>query len=244
MTSLFRPSFSTQNSRPTTPSSSDIEGHTGTHSSDPTTAAASNLTKSARTATTVPRASPKVPTYEYYGFVLYLVSSLAFLIYLLWSYLPSPFLHQLGIRYYPNRWWSLAIPSFLVMSIVYIYVALASYNTGYLTLEMNSIENLVDEAANIAALDRVGRIRGSMAASYAGNRSEPGMLMMNPSKTSGGGRSHIERKGWREVWSEGTDAVMDVPIGGVCEILYGNGREPDSDDEEETWHDQVVDFKS
>jgi phosphatidylinositol glycan class P protein len=26
----------------------------------------------------VPRASPKVPTYEYYGFVLYLASSLAF----------------------------------------------------------------------------------------------------------------------------------------------------------------------
>jgi len=26
---------------------------------------------------------------------------------------------------------------------------------------------------------------------------------------------------WRRLWSEGTDAVMDVPIGGVCEILYG-----------------------
>jgi phosphatidylinositol glycan class P protein len=29
---------------------------------------------------------------------------------------------------------------------------------------------------------------------------------------------------WRRLWSEGTDAVMDVPIGGVCEILYGAGR--------------------
>jgi hypothetical protein len=27
------------------------------------------------------------------------------------------------------------------------------------------------------------------------------------------------------LWNEGTDAVMDVPIGGVCEILYGAGRE-------------------
>jgi phosphatidylinositol glycan class P protein len=26
---------------------------------------------------------------------------------------------------------------------------------------------------------------------------------------------------WRELWMEGTDAVMDIPIGGVCEILYG-----------------------
>lgn len=26
---------------------------------------------------------------------------------------------------------------------------------------------------------------------------------------------------WRALWNEGTDAVMDIPIGGVCEILYG-----------------------
>lgn len=48
LTSLLRPS------RPTTPDTSDNE-------LEP-----------------VPRASPKVPTYEYYGFVLYLFSSLAF----------------------------------------------------------------------------------------------------------------------------------------------------------------------
>jgi phosphatidylinositol glycan class P protein len=26
---------------------------------------------------------------------------------------------------------------------------------------------------------------------------------------------------WGAFWDVGTDAVMDVPIGGVCEILYG-----------------------
>lgn len=30
---------------------------------------------------------------------------------------------------------------------------------------------------------------------------------------------------WRTLWNEGTDAVMDVPVGGVCEILYGAGRD-------------------
>ena len=61
LTSLLRPSFSTTTSRPTTPDSSenDTEGV---------------VAKSASVATTVPRASPKVPTYEYYGFVLYLLS--------------------------------------------------------------------------------------------------------------------------------------------------------------------------
>lgn len=69
LTSLLRPPFSRPTSRPTTPDTSDNETPNDTEAA---------VAKSARTATTVPRASPKVPTYEYYGFVLYLVSGLAF----------------------------------------------------------------------------------------------------------------------------------------------------------------------
>lgn len=69
LTSLLRPSFSTTTSRPTTPDSSENDTPNDTESA---------VAKSARNATTVPRASPKVPTYEYYGFVLYLGSSTVF----------------------------------------------------------------------------------------------------------------------------------------------------------------------
>ncbi|OAX78686.1 hypothetical protein ACJ72_07004 [Emergomyces africanus] len=201
LTSLLRPSFSTTTSRPTTPDSSDVETPNDT---------AAAVARSARTAITVPRASPKVPTYEYYGFVLYLASSLAFVIYLLWSYLPSPFLHQLGIYYYPNRWWSLAIPSFLVATIIYIYVALSSYNTGYLTLPMSSIENIVDGAANIAVIDSKGRRRPG------------GSEKMNPNAATAQTMGVQKRKlEWKYIWNEGTDGVMDIPVGGVCEVLYG-----------------------
>ena len=117
---------------------------------------------------------------------------------------PSPFLHQLGIYYYPNRWWSLAIPSFLVMTIIYIYVALASYNVGYLTLPMGSIENIVDEAAQIAVVDSKGRIQKN-AAYLRTERDLP----------------DASRTDWKTLWNEGTDAVMDIPVGGVCEVLYG-----------------------
>ncbi|KAL8688402.1 MAG: hypothetical protein Q9218_005681 [Villophora microphyllina] len=194
LTSLLRPSFSAATSRPTTPDSSENDTPNDTEAA---------VAKSARTATTVPRASPKVPTYEYYGFVLYLMACGSFVMYLLWSYLPSHFLHQLGIHYYPNRWWSLAIPSFLVMTIVYIYVALAAYNTEYLTLPMSSIENIVDEAANIAALDdsAIERLHASI---------QPGS-------------SRAQQADWLSMWNEGTDAVKDVPIGGVCQILYDQG---------------------
>ncbi|KAI9669229.1 MAG: hypothetical protein M1817_004724 [Caeruleum heppii] len=241
LTSLLRPTFSTTNSRPTTPDSSDQETPNDTEAV---------VAKSARTATTVPRASPRVPTYEYYGFVLYLGSSLVFrehvpvpdrpdhilmtpvtVMYLLWSYLPSPFLHQLGINYYPDRWWSLAIPAFLVMLVLYIYVALASYNTGYLTLPMSSIENIVDEAANIAAPNHRGRVQKPGGARRHAGRSG------GHSRRSSGVTEGLPDN-WRAIWDRGTDAVMDVPIAGVCELLYGqapdiwddsdrhSGREP------------------
>ncbi|KEY65107.1 hypothetical protein S7711_04197 [Stachybotrys chartarum IBT 7711] len=178
LTSLLRPS------RPTTPDASDDEN-----------------------VAPLPRAAPQVPTYEYYGFVLYLFSSLTFLTYLLWSYLPSPFLHALGIDYYPDRWWALAIPAFLVMTLCYIYVALAAYNTEMLTLPAASVETIVDGAGKLAVIDAKGRLRGRRGAGAE-------------RKVDASGRYR-----WREIWNEGTDAVMDVPLAGVCEILYGEGRQ-------------------
>jgi phosphatidylinositol N-acetylglucosaminyltransferase subunit P len=81
LTSLLRPTFSAATSRPTTPDSSENDTPNDTEAA---------VAKSARTATTVPRVSPKVPTYEYYGFVLYLMSSLSFRTHSL-DRPPSPF---------------------------------------------------------------------------------------------------------------------------------------------------------
>lgn len=179
-----------------------------------------------------------MPTYEYYGFTLYLVSSLVFIVYLLWAYLPSPFLHQLGIYYYPNRWWALAIPAWVVMLVVYIYVALASYNTGYLTLSMDSVECLVDEAANVAVVDATGKLVAQDDPSWGGRGGAHAQYHAGHGRKGGKGghgrqsrhnsvsKAHVFSQDtdldWRTLWNEGTDAVMDVPLGGVCEILYGS----------------------
>ena len=40
---------------------------------------------------------------EYYGFVMYLCSSVIFALYVLWAYLPSSALHYVGLYYYPDR---------------------------------------------------------------------------------------------------------------------------------------------
>lgn len=155
------------------------------------------------------RRAPQVPTYEYYGFVLYLFSSLTFVVYLLWSYLPSPFLHALGIYYYPNRWWSLAVPAWIVVALVYIFVALGSFNVGYLTPAVGSVETVVDDAGVVAVLGSKG---------FEGRRGR------------GKGREVV---GYREVWGVGTDGVIDVPLGGVCEVLHGAGEVEEGDDGED-----------
>jgi len=226
--SLLRPSFA---SRPTTPDSSDIDlpGSLKASKTASSTRASStsNLVKSARHAPTVPRAAPKVPTYEYYGFALYLGSSAAFLMYILWAYVPAPMLHQMGIKYYPDRWWALAIPCWLIALIIYIYVALASYNTGYLTLPLNSIENLVDEAAQVAVVDRrTGKIvrETVLVTDKLHEKDKEKGTRTNAPRSSFeayqfDASDHVN---WTAFWSTGTDAVMDVPIGGVCEILYGS----------------------
>jgi hypothetical protein len=43
--------------------------------------------------------------------------------------------------------------------------------------------------------------------------------------TCGMSRSRAEKMNWRQMWNEGTDVVMDVLIGGVCETLYSEGGE-------------------
>ena len=166
------------------------------------------------------------------------------MVYVLWSFLPSPFLHQLGIYYYPNRWWALAIPAWTVVFVIYIYVALASYNLGYLTLPMNSVECLVDEAANVGIVDAQGKlisqhqpswqVKSEKEEKYEGRKK--GGKSKSEGRSRQGSLSQAQPVGldkeldWRNLWNEGTDAVMDIPIGGVCEILYGlDGSADDTD---------------
>lgn len=109
------------------------------------------------------------------------------------------------------------------MFLVYIYVALACINTGHLTLPMTSIENIVDDAANIAVIDGKGRRRlGGSEKMKPGSATSQTMSTAQNRRVPGSG--YVP---WKDVWAEGTDAVMDIPVGGVCEVLYGRDREED-----------------
>ncbi|KAK9460673.1 PIG-P-domain-containing protein [Lipomyces oligophaga] len=90
------------------------------------------------------------PEREYFGFALYVSSTIAFLLYIVWAILPQSVLHSLKIYYYPSRWWALAVPAFLVMFIVYIYAALLTYNTEMLTSDLNQLCTITDEYAVVS----------------------------------------------------------------------------------------------
>ncbi|KTW30562.1 uncharacterized protein T551_01845 [Pneumocystis jirovecii RU7] len=98
----------------------------------------------------------KVPTYEYYGFALYLGSTIIFgmqimlSIYIIWSYFPVSVLDAIGITYYPERLWSLTLPSYFIVTIIYIYFALIGYNIKVLTPKFNQIECITDSYAKIS----------------------------------------------------------------------------------------------
>ncbi|KAG5440527.1 hypothetical protein PCK2_000461 [Pneumocystis canis] len=119
----------------------------------------------------------KVPTYEYYGFVLYLGSTIVFGIYIIWSYFPVSLLDAMGITYYPGKWWSLTFPSYFIIAIIYIYFVLIGYNTKVLTPKFNQMECITDLYAKVSST-------------------------VNIKPTS--------------------DAVIDLPIGEVSFLLYGD----------------------
>ena len=87
----------------------------------------------------------KLSQAEYRGFTIYVLSSLALVLYVSWTLIPPSILHKLSIDYYPDKYWSIAIPSYSLLLMVFIYWFLALYNTEVLTLPLDSIHNFVDE---------------------------------------------------------------------------------------------------
>ncbi|KAJ2521356.1 hypothetical protein H4217_001453 [Coemansia sp. RSA 1939] len=91
----------------------------------------------------------KTPTFEYYGFVVYMVSMVAFVVYLAWAYLPDSALEAIGISYYPDRYWALALPAWWLTAVGFILlfnIAMNMYNTP----PLSSLDNITDQHSNVA----------------------------------------------------------------------------------------------
>lgn len=87
---------------------------------------------------------------EYKGFFIYVISATFLTIWVCWTLIPDLVLRSMSIYYYPDKYWALAIPSYTLMLMVYVYVALALYNTEVLTLPLDDVRNFVDEYSVLA----------------------------------------------------------------------------------------------
>ncbi|KAH6755085.1 Phosphatidylinositol N-acetylglucosaminyltransferase [Perilla frutescens var. hirtella] len=59
------------------------------------------------------------PTHsEVYGFIGSITIVVAAGIFIIWAYVPDYWLQCIGIHYYPNRYWALAVPTYVTVTIV------------------------------------------------------------------------------------------------------------------------------
>nr|CAD7193791.1 unnamed protein product [Timema douglasi] len=57
------------------------------------------------------------PSRSVYGFVLYLSSYSALSVYLVWAFVPDNILHSIGLTYWPQKYWAVAVPIHLCVAL-------------------------------------------------------------------------------------------------------------------------------
>lgn len=80
---------------------------------------------------------------EVYGFTGWITTGVAYGAFLCWAYLPEQALQAVGITYYPDKYWALAVPTWVCVAIVAAAWAYESWNAS-LVLPLESIRNLQD----------------------------------------------------------------------------------------------------
>lgn len=121
--------------------------------------------RSARPAEGTSSAAAASNSSEKYGFVVYVGSLLAWWLYLFWAFTPDAYLKQLGLEWYPNREWAVLVPSWIMVSVVYAYVAYFALNL-YHTPALDSLTTLVDTQAHLLPRKRDVAGRSSALPAY------------------------------------------------------------------------------
>jgi len=97
---------------------------------------------------TVPNQHNPSPTPEraVYGFILYILATAGFVLYLTWLFLPENILHSIGIgEFLPQKYWAVALPIyFSVAFFLFVFLVYPSLCL-MVTPKIKDVRNITDE---------------------------------------------------------------------------------------------------
>ncbi|CAK9301422.1 unnamed protein product [Gordionus sp. m RMFG-2023] len=99
-----------------------------------------------------PNPSPS-PERAIYGFVIWIISHIMCALYFIWSLLPETVLLKIGITYYPQKYWALALPIYISSLSIFILLFYISLNL-IITPNFDSINMITDSKARYLTLNK------------------------------------------------------------------------------------------